>query len=246
MNAAPALEVDHLGYSYGAQKALDDLSFTIPEAAFVGLLGPNGAGKTTLFALLTRLLASNSGEIQVFGHELRSKPGRALRQMGVVFQQSTLDLDLTVSQNLHYHAALHGMSPNQARTRIIEQLRRFDMLDRLDHRIRTLNQGHRRRVEFARALLHHPRLLLLDEATVGLDVETRHMINQHIRELCRERAVSVLWASHLVDDIEDDDIVILLRQGRIVGHDRCGQLLEQFNADSLRQLMLHISNRKVA
>ena len=199
-----------------------------------------------MFALLTRLLASNIGQIQILGEDLRKKPGNALRQMGVVFQQSTLDLDLTVSQNLHYHAALHGMNRQTARACIRDQLQRFGMVDRLDDKVRTLNQGHRRRVEFARALLHQPRLLLLDEATVGLDVETRHMITQHVRELCSKHSVSVLWASHLVDDIEDDDTVILLRQGQIVGHDTCARLLKQYEAESLRQLMLHINSRQAA
>ena len=241
-----SLQVDHLSFSYGNRKALDDISFELPESAFVGLLGPNGAGKTTLFALLTRLLSSNSGQIKIFGQPLQQKPGQALQQMGVVFQQSTLDLDLTVAQNLNYHASLHGMSSKQARQRIREQLTRFGMLDRANDRIRTLNQGHRRRVEFARALLHHPRLLLLDEATVGLDVETRHMISEHVRELCARHAVTALWASHLVDDIEAEDHVLLLRQGSLLGQGISRQLQQQFGTDNLRQLMLQISQKAAA
>ena len=246
MNTAASLHVDHLSFSYGNRKALDDISFALSASAFVGLLGPNGAGKTTLFALLTRLLSSNIGRIEIFGQPLHKNPGQALKQMGVVFQQSTLDLDLTVSQNLHYHASLHGMGRSHARNRIIEQLKLFEMLDRENDKIRTLNQGHRRRVEFARALLHHPRLLLLDEATVGLDVETRHMINEHVRKLCQSHAVTVLWASHLVDDIQDQDTIILLNQGKLVSHGICGQVLEQFESNSLHTLMLQISQKKAA
>lgn len=241
-----ALQVEQLSYNYGQKTALDAISFDLPEAAFVGLLGPNGAGKTTLFALLTRLLSAKNGRILMFGQPLNQRPGQALRQMGVVFQQSTLDLDLTVAQNLRYHAALHGLGRTLARQRINEQLLRFSMQDRADDKVRSLNQGHRRRVEFARALLHHPRLLLLDEATVGLDVETRHMINQHVRELCRDQGVTVLWASHLVEDIEDTDPVILLRQGKLLGQGQCRQLLSDFDADNLHQLMLNIGSSKAA
>lgn len=241
-----ALEVEHISYAYGARKALDDISFELPEAAFVGLLGPNGAGKTTLFALLTRLLSTNEGRISIFDQPLRHQPGLALKQMGVVFQQSTLDLDLTVTQNLRYHAALHGMGRSIAIKRITEQLQRFGMSERANDKVRTLNQGHRRRVEFARALLHHPRLLLLDEATVGLDVETRHMINEHVRELCSEHQVSVLWASHLVDDIDEQDHILLLRQGKLISQGVCSQVLHEFDADNLRQLMLSIGSAKAA
>ncbi len=233
------LKVNHLSFSYGNRKALDDISFELSSGSFNGLLGSNGAGKTTLFAILTRLLAPRHGEISVLGTPLRKQPGKALSNMGVVFQQSTLDLDLTVAQNLHYHAALHGMGRKLAGQRIHEQLQRFDMLERKDDKIRSLNQGHRRRVEFARALLHHPRLLLLDEATVGLDVQTRHMINRHVRSLCEEHSVTVLWASHLVDDIAMQDHVLLLRQGQLIAHGSCQQLLADNNYQSLQQLMLN-------
>ncbi len=163
--------------------------------------------------------------------------------MGVVFQQSTLDLDLTVAQILHYHAALHGLGRRLAAQRMRQQLQRFNMSDRLNDKLRTLNQGHRRRVEFARALLHHPSLLLLDEATVGLDVETRHMINEHVRSLCREHGVTVLWASHLVDDISDDDRIILLDQGKLIGDDGCRNLLQEHRVENLRQLMLGLGRQ---
>lgn len=243
MNQQHALRIEHLSFSYGNRTALDDVCFNLPESAFVGLLGPNGAGKTTLFALLTRLLGTRSGHISVFDQSLNKKPGEALKQMGVVFQQSSLDLDLTVGQNLHYHAALQGMSRSLARKRIDEQLHRFGMDDRANDKVRTLNQGHRRRVEFARALLHHPRLLLLDEATVGLDVETRHMINRHVRNLCAQHSVTALWASHLVEDIGNDDSIILLQQGKLIGQGKCLDVLHQHGCDSLHQLMLNISPR---
>lgn len=238
-----ALSVQQLSFCYGKRTALDDINFELTPASFNGLLGSNGAGKTTLFAILTRLLAARQGDIKILGLDLQKQAGLALANMGVVFQQSTLDTDLTVAQNLHYHAALHGMRRKLARERISEQLQRFEMQDRQHDRIRSLNQGHRRRVEFARALLHHPRLLLLDEATVGLDVETRDMINRHVRDLCLQHSVTVLWATHLVDDITLDDHVLLLRQGKLVAQGSCEQLLAQHHYDSLHQMMLHQSDQ---
>jgi len=238
-----ALEIQQLSFQYGARQALDDISFALPEGSFCGLLGPNGAGKTTLFALLTRLLSSRQGQIRIFGQSLEDNPGQALQSMGMVFQQSTLDLDLSIEQNLSYHAALHGLSRAQSRDSIEQQLQRFSIAERRHERVRQLNQGHRRRVEFARALLHRPRLLLLDEATVGLDVETRHMINQHVRELCHDQGVTVLWSSHLVDDIHDDDPILLLQQGRLLAQGPCAPVVAQHDCASLHELMLKVSPR---
>ena len=238
-----ALDIQDLSFSYATRKALDAVSFSLAQGSFCGLLGPNGAGKTTLFALLTRLLSSRQGRIDIFGQSLDRQPGLALKSMGIVFQQSTLDLDLSVQQNLRYHAALHGLSRSRADRCIDDQLQRFGMYDRRNERVRNLNQGHRRRVELARALLHQPRLLLLDEATVGLDVETRHMINEHVRQLSRDNDVSVLWSTHLVEDLRAEDDLLLLQQGRLIGDGSCAEVMHQFGCDSLHQLMLKVSPR---
>jgi len=240
MNTNPLL-VDGLSYCYGALKALDNVSFAIAPATCVGLLGANGSGKTTLFGLLTRLLSPATGDIKVFDQNLSHSPGSALQNLGVVFQQSSLDLDLSVVQNLNYHAALQGMDRKLARQRIIEELKRFKLENRANDRVRQLNQGHRRRVEIARALLHKPRLLLLDEATVGLDFETRQMLNTHIRSLCETEGISVLWATHLVEDIELDDNIIWLQDGQVMAQGVCRTLLENSQEPNLQELLQHLS-----
>lgn len=209
----PALLVRGLSHAFGARQVLRDVSLTVGRGDFTVLLGLNGAGKTTLFALITRLYHSRAGKIEVFGANIQSAPEAALKRMGVVFQQSTLDLDLTVEQNLFYHAALHGMRRGVARQRIGEELARIGLTERRRDRVRLLSGGQRRRVELARALLHDPSLLLLDEPTVGLDMASRQFLLDHVRQLCRERGIGVLWATHLIDEAVGDARIIVLHQG---------------------------------
>ena len=214
-NGAATLSVAGLGYGYGQGFALKDVNVAIGKGEFLVLLGPNGAGKTTLFSLITRLYDAHQGEVTVLGHDLHRQPGRALAAMGVVFQQPTLDLDLTVMQNLLYHAALHGMPNSVARSRATEELGRLDMAERGREKVRQLNGGHRRRVEIARALLHRPRVLLLDEPTVGLDVPTRQTIVDHVHRLAHDDGIAVFWATHLIDEIAEQDSVMVLHEGTV-------------------------------
>jgi ABC-2 type transport system ATP-binding protein len=210
------IEASNLSFRYGDKPVLREVSFTLTSGRFHALLGPNGAGKSTLFGLLTRLLAVQQGDILLGGLSLKKQPAEAMRQIGVVFQQNALDLDLTVRQNLQYHAALHGLSRKEARARGDRELERFELLDRANDAVRQLNGGHRRRVEIARALLHEPSLLLLDEPTVGLDVASRKALNEHVRTLCEEDGLTVLWATHLIEEVRADDRVLILHQGQLL------------------------------
>jgi ABC-2 type transport system ATP-binding protein len=222
-----ALAINDLSFYYGSKKALDHVSFCIKSGACTLLLGPNGAGKSTLFALITRLYDARDGHIQLCGFNVKTQTSHALSHLGVVFQQSTLDLDLTVMQNLMYHAALHGISRRVAKLRIQEELERLNMFDRSFEKIRQLNGGHRRRVEIARALLHKPKLLLLDEPTVGLDVPSRQDIVDYVHRLTKEENLAVLWASHLIDEIYPDDRLIILHKGQIKADGFVNEVLQQ-------------------
>ena len=177
-----SLVVEDLSFSYSGKKALDKVSFSVNPSECTVLLGPNGAGKSTLFSLITRLYDSHFGKIELCGFDVKMQTLEALSRLGVVFQQTTLDLDLTVTQNLRYHASLHGLSRKLADNRIQQELERLAMYDRRSEKVRQLNGGHKRRVEIARALLHRPALLLLDEPTVGLDVPSRQSIVKHIHQ----------------------------------------------------------------
>ena len=232
--AVPALDVAHVGHAYGARRALDDVSFQVPQGSFTALLGPNGAGKSTLFSLITRLFDTREGEIRILGRALSEAPGEALRRLGVVFQARTLDLDLSIRQNLAYHASLHGLSRSDAKRRTAEILQGSDLFDRLGEKARHLSGGQLRRVEIVRAFMHAPRLILLDEPTVGLDIGSRADIVAEVRRLVRQEGVSVLWATHLIDEIEESDRVVVLHKGRVLAEGRVPEIVERQDAVSIR------------
>jgi len=218
------LSVQNLRFAYGQKQALDGVSFDVAPGEFCALLGPNGAGKSTLMSLLTRLFTTPEGRITVAGHDIARDPRKALAKIGVVFQQTTLDLDLSVYRNLSYFAALHGLSGREARNRIMAALERLDMAERAHETARDLNGGHRRRTEIARCLIHEPDVLLLDEATVGLDAAARRSITDHVHSLARDAGLTVLWATHLSDEVRDTDRLVVLHQGRILADGHAGPM----------------------
>ncbi|SEH29397.1 ABC-2 type transport system ATP-binding protein [Methylobacterium sp. 275MFSha3.1] len=234
-----ALLIEHVGHKFGARAALDDVSITVERGHFAALLGPNGAGKTTLFSVITRLYNNQTGRVSIFGHALDREPSRALARLGVVFQARTLDTDLTVEQNLLYHASLHGIARRPAKVRVGELLDRVGLADRRHDKVRTLSGGQSRRIEIARSLIHRPDLLLLDEPSVGLDLESRADIVAIVRALVREEGLSVLWATHIFEEIADDDDAVVLHRGRIVARGRAGGIGRpgEALADAFRRLV---------
>lgn len=227
------LSVSNLSFDYGPKSALKNVGFEVTAGQFCALLGPNGAGKSTLFGLLTRLLTTPEGSIMIAGHDLATAPRQALAKLGIVFQQSTLDLDLSVRQNLSYFAALHGISGRDATMRIDAALDKLGMLERAHEKARALNGGHRRRAEIARALIHDPAVLLLDEPTVGLDAAARTSITEHVHGLTDE-GTTVLWSTHLTDEVTPDDQLVILHRAQVLAQGTCKdickgtQLAEKF------------------
>jgi ABC-2 type transport system ATP-binding protein len=238
---APALSVNDVSHAYGARKALQDVSLVVPQSRFTVLLGLNGAGKTTLFSLITRLYDTQKGSVDVLGHRVSRQPGEALRRLGVVFQARTLDLDLSVMENLLYHAALHGIGGREARSRARTALRDIDLADRERETARNLSGGQMRRVEIARALLHEPSVLVLDEPTVGLDVASKSVIIRHVRSLVRDRGVAVLWATHLLDEVAPDDAVVVLHRGKVAAAGEVTSVLRSTGKDDMRSAFIALT-----
>jgi len=231
--SAPALVVKNVSHSFGDNRALNDVSLEIPRGSFVVLLGLNGAGKSTLFALITRLYDNVTGEIRIFGHDIRRRAMAALQRLGVVFQSRTLDLDLTLKQNLLYHCALHGIHGREARQRTEKALQIVGLADRAREKVRNLSGGQARRVEIARSLLHQPSLLLLDEPTVGLDIGSRESVVNIVRSLVEKEGLSVLWATHLFDEVRPTDLVVVLHKGRVLFTGTVPELLAKTETKSV-------------
>ena len=210
------LQIQGLIKRYGERTALAGLTLALPAGQFVALLGPNGAGKSTLFQVLTGLVGDDEGEVEVAGQSLRRSAVRALADIGVVFQRMSLDLDLSVERNLRFHADLHGLPRRVAGERIAEGCRALGLDKDLARPVRELSGGNRRKVELVRALLHRPKVVLMDEPTVGIDPQSRRDLLAAIRADIAARGTTVLWATHLVEEAEAADRVVVLHKGRLL------------------------------
>lgn len=236
-----ALYVKDVSHSFGDKQVLKNVSLSVPQGAFTVLLGLNGAGKSTLFALVTRLYDNITGEIRILGYDVRRKPTLALQGLGVVFQSRTLDGDLTLHQNLIYHAALHGIKKLEAKQRADEALSVVGLRERAHEKIRNLSGGQARRVEIARSLLHRPGLLLLDEATVGLDIGSRESVVSIVRGLVRREGMGVLWATHLIDEIQESDDVVILHYGKVLFSGPVPNFLQSTGQPTVREAFRSIT-----
>ena len=214
-----AVECAGLGRDYGEVRALDGLDLTVPRGALVGLLGPNGAGKTTAMLLLATLLAPSRGSARVFGRDVAGERRAVRRRLGLLFQETSVDGLLTVEENLLFAARLAGLGGRLARAAVLDAVERVGLGERLHHSARTLSGGWRRLVDIARATLHHPDLLILDEPTVGLDPEHRERIWSIVAALRREHGTTVLFSTHYLTEAEPADRAVLLARGRVVASD---------------------------
>ena len=235
------LSIKNLGKTYaGGFEALKNVNLEIERGEIFALLGPNGAGKTTLFGLISRLLPLRQGEIVIAGRSLKAAGAAALEPLGIVFQQPTLDLDLTVRQNLTYFAGLRGIARHVANERIAAGLDRFGLAERADDVVRELNGGHRRRVEIVRATLHEPAILILDEPTVGLDIPTRKAIVADLHARAAS-GMAVLWATHLIDEVWEDDRLVVLHRGVVEAEGDVAEVLESSSAGTVAEAFTRLT-----
>ena len=229
------LSIKNISKRYGQNVALNQLSLDVQPGEFCVLLGPNGAGKSTLFQVLTGLFSPDTGDVELFGMSLRHQPQKLLARLGVVFQQQSLDMDLSVRHNLMFHAKLHGLRWPETQARAKTLLALLGLPDAWESPIRELSGGNRRKVELARALLHQPALILMDEPTVGLDPKSRRDLLQAVRTQVREHQCMVLWATHLVDEAEQADRVLVLHRGALIAQGTPLEVRQLLRADTLEQ-----------
>ena len=238
------LVITGLAKSFGARRAVDSVSFGVASGEFVALLGPNGAGKSTLFQMLSGLFVPDEGTAVVAGSDIGQSPIPALAKLAIVFQQPALDLDLSIAANMRFQTDLHGIARTEAKTRIAHWLERFGLTDRASEICRQLSGGTRRKVELARALLSEPQLLLMAEATVGIDPASRASILSDVKALCRERGMGVLWATHLVDEAEAADRIVVMAAGKVRFDGTPKELIKQNRHTNLTDAFLDLTRRE--
>ena len=225
------INIDNLTHRYGERTALSQVNFSVGEGEIFGLLGPNGGGKSTLFRILSTLLAPSEGSASIQGFDVAREPAQVRRKIGVVFQSQSLDRKLTVLENLRAQGHLHGLSGSALSGRIEQVLKRLRLDDRGADLVESLSGGLRRRVEIAKALLHSPPVLLMDEASTGLDPGARRELWQYIQELRDRDGVTVLLTTHVLDEAERCDRLVLLHQGRKVAEGTPAQLRSRIGGD---------------
>jgi ABC-2 type transport system ATP-binding protein len=231
-SAARAVELRHLGYAYATgSTALEGVTLEVGLGEIFGLLGPNGGGKTTLFRILATLIKPSSGSAVVLGYNVAHAASSIRRSIGVVFQSQSLDKKLTVSENLKHQGHLYGLCGRELRWRIGQLLEQFGLAGRAHERVETLSGGLKRRVELAKAFLHQPRMLLLDEPCTGLDPMARLDVWQYLERLNREQGVSIFLTTHFMDEAEKCDRLGILEKGRLVALDTPERLKSRVGGD---------------
>jgi ABC-2 type transport system ATP-binding protein len=230
-SSPPAVEVEDLVKSYGDVDAVRGVSFAVPPGEVFGFLGPNGAGKTTTINVLCTLIEPTSGAARVAGFDVVAERDAVRRQIGLVFQDPTLDGYLTAAQNLQVHAELYDIDRGVIPARIDAMLRMVDLADRRDRPVATFSGGMRRRLEIARGLMHSPRVLFLDEPTIGLDPQTRRSIWRYIRALQEAEGTTIFMTTHYMDEAESCDRIAIMDRGEIVVLDTPDALKASVGAD---------------
>jgi ABC-2 type transport system ATP-binding protein len=225
------IQVENLTHRYGDRTALSNVGFEVRPGEIFGLLGPNGGGKSTLFRILSTMMVPTDGRAIIAGHDVERDPAAVRRAIGVVFQTQSLDKALTVEENLRSQGHLHGLSGALLRERMAAAMERLGLKDRRNDLVETLSGGLRRRVEIAKALLHRPQVLLMDEASTGLDPAARRDLSRHVENLRQHEGVTILLTTHILEEADRCDRLVLLHQGKIVAQGSPGELRSRIGGD---------------
>lgn len=227
------IRVESLTKKIGEFTAVDGIDFSVPGGEVFGFLGPNGAGKSTTIKILATLLKPTSGSASLAGFDVLRQPTQVRESIGLVFQDQSLDERLTAEENLQFHARLYDVPKDLFRSRAEQVLTMVDLWDRRASLVRTFSGGMKRRLEIARGLLHHPKVLFLDEPTLGLDPQTRNAIWQHVRKLRDEVGTTVFMTTHYMDEAENCDHIAIIDHGRIQALDTPAALKQTIGGDKI-------------
>jgi ABC-2 type transport system ATP-binding protein len=227
------IKVDQLSKTFGEIKAVDGVSFEVGAGEIFGFLGPNGAGKSTTIKMLATLLKPTGGRATLAGYDVATQPTEVRQSIGLVFQDQSLDNRLTADENLKFHAMLYDVPADVYRARADQVLKMVDLVDRRSSIVMTYSGGMKRRLEIARGLLHHPKVLFLDEPTLGLDVQTRNAIWRHVRSLRDEVGTTVFMTTHYMDEAENCDRIAIIDHGKIQAIDTPAQLKKSIGGDTV-------------
>jgi ABC-2 type transport system ATP-binding protein len=235
-----------LAKNFGAISAVQGISFEVAEGEIFAFLGPNGAGKTTTIKMLTTLLKPSSGSVELDGLNPATQQHEARKRFGIVFQDSSTDDDLTAYENMDFHGVLYNVPKRIRAERIEELLRLFELWDRRDHQVKHFSGGMRRRLEIARGFLHTPKILFLDEPTLGLDPQTRNQLWSHVKKLNETENVTVFLTTHYMEEAERvAHRIAIMDHGRIVAQGTSAELKEQTGADSLEKAFLALTGTSI-
>ena len=237
--ARPVIQVTHLSKKFKELTAVDDVSFQVREGEVFGFLGPNGAGKTTTINIICTMLAPTAGEVTVNGRSVPGDQAAVRRMVGIIFQDPTLDNNLTVWENLYFHARLYHLPRRQIRARIEASLELVGLADRRKSLVRFLSGGMKRRVEIARGVLHEPKILFLDEPTIGLDPQTRQTIWEYVLDLKRRRGMTMFLTTHYLEEAEYCDRIAIIDHGRIIALDTPSELKKTVHGDRVDLVTRH-------
>ena len=238
------ISVSHLVKQFGPVTAVNDISFSVKKGSIIAFLGPNGAGKTTTIKMLTTLLSPTSGSIQINGHDAATQKNAVRKSFGIVFQDQSLDEELTAFENMEFHGVLYGVPKKMRRERITELLCFTELCDRQHDLVKNFSGGMKRRLEIARGLLHHPKILFLDEPTLGLDPQTRNHIWEYIKNLNKKEGVTIFFTTHQMEEAEKiAQQVIIVDHGTIVAKGTPAELKQSANAASLEEAFIALTGK---